>query len=109
MQLQLINTYFQNVLCTLSFQIAENEKLGRYLIATRSIKENEVILREPPLIWGPAQMTVPVCLGCGIKLNNKNCKPCSRCGWPVCSETCENSMTHVPECWFTVNRGDKVG
>lgn len=61
------------------------------------------------MIWGPAQITVPVCVGCGKFLKEGDCKPCAKCGWPACSEKCEQSQSHKPECFYTANAGKKVG
>uniref|UniRef100_V5I9L0 Protein msta n=1 Tax=Anoplophora glabripennis TaxID=217634 RepID=V5I9L0_ANOGL len=89
-------------------KVCYDEILGRHLKATRDIKPGEVVLQEPPLIWGPAQVTVPVCLGCGNAVTEKNSRPCFKCGWPVCNETCEKAPGHIPECRYTVLRGDRV-
>ncbi|CAH0563605.1 unnamed protein product [Brassicogethes aeneus] len=89
------------------YKVCQDDTLGRYLEATRDIKPNEIVLKEAPLIWGPAENTVPVCLGCGNTVD-ENCKPCFKCGWPFCSETCQKSPAHIPECRYTVMRGDKV-
>ena len=43
--------------------------LGNHLVANKSIKEGEVILQESPLVMGPAQQTVPVCLGCYVPVD----------------------------------------
>lgn len=32
-------------------------------------------------------------------------QPCSKCGWPLCSNDCENSPLHQPECSLTQSRG----
>ncbi|KAI4456979.1 set and mynd domain containing arthropod-specific member 4 isoform a [Holotrichia oblita] len=90
------------------FMICEDEFLGRYLVATKPLKPGDVVIKEDPLIWGPSQITVPVCLGCGVALSNKTARPCQKCGWPMCSEICQNSPSHIPECSYTTNRGDKV-
>ncbi|XP_050299110.1 SET domain-containing protein SmydA-8-like isoform X2 [Anthonomus grandis grandis] len=90
------------------FKISCDATLGRHLIATRDLKCGEIILQEPPLIWGPPQITIPVCLGCGNAIKRENFKPCSKCGWPVCSDICEKSPSHIPECQYTVSRGSKV-
>ncbi|XP_017777961.1 PREDICTED: protein msta [Nicrophorus vespilloides] len=90
------------------FKISNDPNVGRHLIATRNLKPGDVILKEPPIVWGPSQVTIPVCLGCGKGLNAKTSKPCQKCGWPMCSEICQNSPSHIPECSYTVNRGDKV-
>lgn len=68
-----------------------------------------MILKERPLIKGPAQVTGPVCLGCGKGFYSQNdCTPCTKCGWPVCNEECEKAVAHKPECWYTIQRGFKV-
>ncbi|XP_022900342.2 SET domain-containing protein SmydA-8 [Onthophagus taurus] len=90
------------------FKVCEDDVLGRYLVATKPLNPGDVILKEPPLIWGPAQQTVPVCLGCGKIVTAKTQKPCQKCGWPMCSDLCQNSPSHIPECSYTIKRGDKV-
>ncbi|KAJ8915049.1 hypothetical protein NQ315_016024 [Exocentrus adspersus] len=92
----------------LKAEVHNDDNLGRHLRATKDIKPGEVVLQESPLIWGPAQVTVPVCLGCGNAVTEKNSRPCNKCGWPVCSETCEKAPGHIPECRYTVLRGDRV-
>ncbi|XP_044759590.1 SET domain-containing protein SmydA-8-like isoform X2 [Coccinella septempunctata] len=88
--------------------VAEDESLGRHLISTKPIKNGEIIFRERAMIHGPAQITIPVCLGCGKSINEKNNHPCPDCGWPMCSEICQKNPSHIPECRYTVQRGDKV-
>ncbi|KAF5302614.1 hypothetical protein FQA39_LY10232 [Lamprigera yunnana] len=85
-----------------------DEKLGRYFVATKDISEGEIIFQETPLIVGPLSITFPVCVGCGNYVTSKTSTPCSKCGWPLCCKACENSPYHVPECYFTVQRGEKV-
>lgn len=77
-------------------------------MAVRDIKAGDVVLKESPLIWGPSQITVPVCLGCGKAVTAENSRPCSKCGWPVCSEKCEVSLDHWPECHYTVQAEKQV-
>ena len=50
-------------------KIAHDAVLGNHLVANKSIKEGEVILQESPLVMGPAQQTVPVCLGCYVPVD----------------------------------------
>lgn len=78
-------------------------------MATRDIKPGESVLKEAVLIWGPSQITIPVCVGCGKGLKESDCKPCGKCGWPVCCDKCEQSQSHIPECYYTANAGKKVG
>lgn len=91
------------------FQIEENELLGRFFVSTADIREGDVILEEDPLVSGPLQTTPPVCLGCYVLLNELSRRDCSKCGWPVCSERCENSDSHRSECEITTKfRKEKV-
>ena len=89
-------------------QVSHDNVLGRHLIATKPIKQGEIILKEMPLIWGPSQITIPVCLGCAKPVDENTSKPCPKCGWPMCSEMCSNSPSHIPECSYTMKRGEKV-
>lgn len=68
----------------------------------------EIILQEKPIIWGPSLQSVPVCLGCAKKIDEKNSKACFKCGWPMCGDLCEKSPCHIPECRYTVQRGERV-
>ncbi|XP_072400359.1 SET domain-containing protein SmydA-8 isoform X1 [Diabrotica undecimpunctata] len=90
------------------FKVCTDDVLGRHLKATKDLKPGDVIIQENPLIWGPAISTVPVCLGCGQEVNQRNSRPCSKCGWPMCSDLCEKAPAHIPECRYTFLRGDKV-
>lgn len=83
-------------------QIASNSTIGRHCIATRDIKQNEIILRELPLVIGPKLVSPAICLGCNqnleTKQNKTNFYKCSKCKWPLCSENCEKSKLHIAEC-----------
>ncbi|KAL1497859.1 hypothetical protein ABEB36_008743 [Hypothenemus hampei] len=91
----------------LNYKICD-EVLEPYLVATRDIKPGEIIIQEPPLLIGPSQVTVPICLGCNKAIDVEKFKPCSKCGWPVCDSTCEKSPNHIPDCQYTVSKGSKV-
>ncbi|XP_055625578.1 SET domain-containing protein SmydA-8 isoform X2 [Toxorhynchites rutilus septentrionalis] len=88
--------------------ICSDERHGRYLVATKDIKANEVVLKEVPLVHGPAQITRPVCVGCLMGLVEKQFLECERCGWPVCKRECQNHPDHQAECKFTIARGSKM-
>ncbi|ALC41160.1 CG8503 [Drosophila busckii] len=90
------------------FKIAHNELLGRHLVATRNIKPYEIILKEAPLVRGPAQISAPVCMGClnGIEPNDHI--ECDKCGWPLCGLECPGLDEHKAECQLTQQRGQKV-
>ncbi|KPI99744.1 Protein msta, isoform B [Papilio xuthus] len=89
-------------------RVKEDTKYGRYLEATREIKAGDIIMKESPLITGPAQVTPPVCLGCYKLLEAGKTVSCADCGWPFCSEPCTRNEVHKPECLYTKNRGEKV-
>lgn len=78
------------------FKVVQLERLGRSMIATRDIKEGEIVLKENPLIIGPKPVSVPLCLGCNKQIDASY--KCSQCGWPLCGPSCESSVTHKQEC-----------
>ncbi|XP_038113479.1 SET domain-containing protein SmydA-8 [Culex quinquefasciatus] len=90
------------------FKICSDERFGRYLVATKDIKAGEVVLKESPLVQGPAQITAPVCVGCLQGLVEKKFLECERCGWPVCRRECQDRPGHQAECKFTIARGSKM-
>ncbi|XP_058126992.1 SET domain-containing protein SmydA-8-like [Anopheles ziemanni] len=86
------------------FKVVRSERLGRHLVATRSIRQGEIIYRDTPYAVGPKIANVPVCLGC-----NRNLVPlltntvqrfyeCTQCGWPLCGNGCEGADQHRVEC-----------
>lgn len=92
----------------LQIQIAINEELGRHMVATRTIKPFEIILKESPLFRGPSQLTSPVCLGCLNAIDPKDYINCAKCGWPLCGDECAHKAEHIYECELTVSRGKKA-
>lgn len=67
------------------------------------------MLREPPLVRGPSQITPPVCVGCLQGLPDEQLQlECERCGWPVCTQSCQDAPAHQLECQLTEARGTKV-
>ena len=47
-----------------TFTVGQSEELGKYITAARDLKAGEGLFTESPLVVGPVQMTVPVCLYC---------------------------------------------
>ncbi|BES92705.1 MYND finger [Nesidiocoris tenuis] len=92
------------------YQVKEDKKLGRFLVASRDIQRGDVILKEHPLLSGPPHSTGPVCLGCNVLLTSvETSVPCPRCGWPLCSLPCADNPLHKPECeWAIEKKKDKV-
>ncbi|XP_017867790.1 PREDICTED: protein msta [Drosophila arizonae] len=90
------------------FRVAHNELLGRHLVATRNIKPYEIVLKEAPLMRGPAQISVPVCMGCLNSIEPNDHITCDKCGWPLCGPECQALDEHKAECQLTEARGQKV-
>ncbi|XP_076056980.1 SET domain-containing protein SmydA-8-like [Oratosquilla oratoria] len=89
------------------YRVLVSEVLGRYLEASRDIEPGEVILKDTPLLLGPKQVTVPVCLGCFTPVDGSY--TCTDCGWPMCSAECQSITLHTPECQMSTSyRGTKV-
>ena len=85
--------------CRAVYKLEQNDRLGRYLIASENISKGDVIFYESPLIVGPKTVTVPVCLGCHNVCNMDNYHECDGCGFPLCSPQCQVSDNHVDECY----------
>lgn len=67
-----------------------------------------IFLKEKPTLWGPNQVTPPVCVGCMDQLDPDHHTECSKCGWLVCSLECADHPGHQGECLLTQARGSKV-
>ncbi|CAB4062395.1 unnamed protein product [Lepeophtheirus salmonis] len=85
-----------------SFKIGTKPHIGNVMLASKDIRAGDVVFIERPAVWGPDSKSRPVCLNC---LENKSSNQleaeryfCSKCGFPVCNEECENGMYHVQEC-----------
>jgi len=88
------------------YRICQSPTLGRYLEASRDIAAGDVILTDSPLLLGPKQVTMPVCLGCFSPVDGSY--SCSQCGWPMCSSDCEMMSLHKPECQLSQSRSSPV-
>lgn len=87
-----------------AFKVQYSDTMGRHMVATRDIKQGEMILKEKPAVIGPRISCPVLCLACG-----KNLEPiqkgesldfykCSSCNWPVCGLDCEQNEVHKQEC-----------
>ena len=68
----MINDYFQ-------------QKVGRYVVATRDISPLDLILIDYPAAFGPNHDTAPVCLECLLPVDKESVYECNSCGLPLCS------------------------
>jgi hypothetical protein len=96
-----------------AFKVQYTDTLGRHMVATRDIKEGEMILKEKPAVIGPRTASPALCLGCGKKLAPMKIKDtydfykCSSCNWPMCGPECEKAAIHKPECKLMTDRNYK--
>ncbi|EDV42770.1 uncharacterized protein Dana_GF16861 [Drosophila ananassae] len=74
------------------FRVAEDEQLGRFLVATQNIAAKQIAFVEEPLVVGPKwyhsqDETIVPCVGCHTpcRLGKHQCRSCH---WPVCSAAC---------------------
>ncbi|XP_049875857.1 SET domain-containing protein SmydA-8-like [Pectinophora gossypiella] len=77
------------------YDVLQNEKFGRYLVANKDLESAELIFTDKPFAVGPKPDTPPLCLSCYCPVDNTLC---SKCGWPVCGAECEAAPAHAPEC-----------
>jgi hypothetical protein len=74
--------------------VQEDNIRGRHLVATSDFNQGDIIFQERPLIVGPCgigiekSLSFSTCLGC--YKNVTTFYKCSKCGWPVCNQQCEN-------------------
>jgi len=78
------------------FQVNVSLEYGRHLVATKSLKAGELILREGPLVYAPGSMAEKVCFSCH-KIFAKEFV-CGQCQSPLCNKTCQMSTEHQKEC-----------
>jgi len=79
----------------LPYKIAKSPEIGNHLVANRAIKAGELILHELPLVHGPSQMTIPVCLACYVPVDGSY--KCPKSSWPLCGPTCAKQVSKNPE------------
>ncbi|KAL3274161.1 hypothetical protein HHI36_015575 [Cryptolaemus montrouzieri] len=74
------------------FVVRKNDDVGRYAVVSEDLKAGDLIFSEVPFAYGPKSDSPPLCLGCYSPVD---CTVlCSKCGWPVCSQECENLSCH---------------
>lgn len=96
------NKYFEGKFFNEPFQ-------GRYLVASRNISSQELIMRDTPCVIAPPAVTAPVCLECLTPLTMvSKVSPCPACSAPMCS-TCVTCPTHhVAECELLQAAGTRL-
>ncbi|KAK4326381.1 hypothetical protein Pmani_003097 [Petrolisthes manimaculis] len=83
-------------------RIVTQEGKGRYLVASRDLKEGQLVMRESPVALGPTAESFPMCLGCHAMLPapapDQDMPRCPICSWPVCGPECAATDRHLAEC-----------
>ena len=92
-------------MATAPYTILYQERCGRLLVAGRSFLAGEEIFSDLPAAMGPDNNPRPVCLVCYTRLRGRTVVHCRGCGWPLCSQECEErGGFHARECQlFQVN------
>lgn len=83
---------------------------GNYLVATRDLKQNEIILKESPIITAPPSTCYIQCLSCfkRIKKTPEDVYRCANCNWFLCDKKCQDSAIHRDECNLMVANNYKA-
>ena len=80
------------------YTVKWTEDVGRFVVASRDIKQGEVIFAETePLVVGPNQECLAICLTCLEPISELEFT-CDMCGYPVCSTKCGQLHQESPEC-----------
>ena len=87
--------------------VEEHATLGRRLLATRDLRQGEVVLVDRPAAVGPLHTTTPLCLECSALLPRPSFA-CPCCGFPLCAPACVGGERHLPECRALATHGTKV-
>ncbi|XP_014482026.1 PREDICTED: protein msta, isoform B [Dinoponera quadriceps] len=93
-----------------AYKVLRSDHVGRYMVTSREVQAGEEIVTEMPFVIGPKACTYPLCLACYAPWPpGPDDKPlCSKCGWPVCDEQCENSSQHKDyECQVFAQANEK--
>lgn len=84
-----------------NFKLLQNDQLGRYAVASKSLGAGSVIFEEIPFAVGPKPDSSAVCLECCAPVDGSNDGPrCNKCNWPMCDDCKLNSSRkyHSKEC-----------
>lgn len=89
-------------------QLARNEEVGRFFLATEAIPKDTILFTESPMVIGPKwnldeyeqRSAIVPCVGCFTDCQ-LGVYRCDRCNWPVCKPDCPglvNANLHAIEC-----------
>merc|ERR1719483_154272 len=78
------------------FKVSCEQGRGRFIVATRNIAPNELILIDKPIVETPYTKSKAQCLQCYKIVTGKY--KCKMCGFPMCGVDCANGDLHKIEC-----------
>jgi len=90
-----LNSHLVDKVCR-PFNVMYKDGVGNYVVASRDIKANEIILEDTPAVLGPNYETEAVCLECLSRADGTVL--CHHCTLPLCSDKCREGPKHKPEC-----------
>lgn len=83
------------------FKVLQQDKVGRYAVATKPLSAGSIIFEEHPFAIGPKAGSPAICLECCTPVDGSSNGPrCNKCGWPLCDDCKLNSsrQLHAREC-----------
>uniref|UniRef100_A0A8D7ZVN0 Protein msta, isoform A n=1 Tax=Culex pipiens TaxID=7175 RepID=A0A8D7ZVN0_CULPI len=94
--------------CAKPYELARNEEVGRFFLATEAIPKDTILFTESPMVIGPKwnldeyeqRSAIVPCVGCFTDCQ-LGVYRCDRCNWPVCKPDCPglvNANLHAIEC-----------
>lgn len=90
------NPLHQLIMELVPVKIEWSEVFGRYLVATRDIRQSELIFQVEPIVAGPTPSYTEkewICMSCFRATKKKTMIRCSDCQWPFCCRDCEEVKT----------------
>ncbi|CAG9832602.1 unnamed protein product [Diabrotica balteata] len=82
-----------------NYTVLKNDKIGRYLVASRNIKAGEVIIFEKPLLIGPPISGLLICFNCCKEIKRIAYVLCASCGTAIlCNAKCIGKFHTKEEC-----------
>ncbi|CAG0879389.1 unnamed protein product [Darwinula stevensoni] len=88
----------------LPYKVSIDPEVGQHLVAIRDVSQGQTVFNDQPLVLGPQLFLSwdKMCVSCFSKIQEEHL--CSKCGFPVCGQACEESERHRPECLlFQIN------
>ncbi|KFB47849.1 hypothetical protein ZHAS_00015897 [Anopheles sinensis] len=94
--------------CAKPYELAKNEEIGRFFVATKAIAKDTILFTENPLVIGPKwnldeyeqRSAIVPCVGCFADCHLGQFQ-CGLCRWPACKPDCPgltNANLHGLEC-----------